>query len=111
MAGSGCVTQILPLLRVFADYDLLSVKELKGILENLGKKIVDGIGEVAFNYCCIETISERALSEADKSYFRRFSSQLEIIVNREETLTKRRATLVSTPRLVRKISEVCIREF
>ena len=110
MAGRGRVTSILPLLRAFADCNLFSVRELKKTLEILGRKIVDAIGEAVYNYCCVQMISERTLSEVDKAYLRRFSKNLNTIIDKKVSFRKRRTALASSPRLVRKISEICVSE-
>jgi len=110
MAGRGRVTVILPLLRAFADYNLFSVKELKETLKNLGATVINAIGEAVYNYCCVQTISERALSEADKTYLRKFSKELNTIIDKKVSFRKRRKVLASSPRLVRKISEICVNE-
>ncbi len=90
----------------FISSNILSNKDITYFLKGSNKKIIDGFGELVINFC---TLPDRKQSERDQIYLRKFRKALLIIADKGSSYALRRDCLSRNPRLVRKLSELAVK--
>lgn len=100
---SGGLSQYRSLLQAIAN--TLSNKEICALLTSADKKLINIIGEIAYNLTATENFD---LSTAEKSSLRPFKSSLIIVVQQKLSIKLRRQTLVKQPNLVRNLSKIAL---
>lgn len=91
------------LLETIAEH--LSLKQISAIISASDKKTVNFLCEVALN---LVGTQDCGLSTEDKAPLKPYKKQLVIIINKRQSLTKRRQTLAAKPFIIKTISRLAL---
>ena len=100
---NGCLSGNTPLLQTVAE--TLSLKEITGLIARASKERIDFLSEVTLN---LVANKDCQLPSKDKKTLKPYKRQLYIIVDKCQTVTKRRAALKSEPSLVKHICKLAL---